>query len=141
MLVDMQEQRQAEMQGLQHPPRWGCTRKYTHTDSATTSDKDLQGHCIPWGRAQKLRGHINRETGCPWDAQLHPRGAGACSIRGFLIKGCRWCQELDPDILGYMLHRKSQLRETLSFLARKPGMMAVGWVTFQQLTRLPSLPI
>lgn len=50
-------------------------------------------------------------------------------------------KELDPEILGYMLHRKSQLRETLSFLARKPGMIAAGWVTLQQLTRLPSLPI
>lgn len=50
-------------------------------------------------------------------------------------------KELEPEILGYMLHRKSQLRETLSFLARKPEMIDAGWVTLQQLTRLPSLLI
>lgn len=39
-----------------------------------------------------------------------------------------------------MQHRKSQPRETLSFLARKPGMMAAEWVTLQQLTG-PSLSL
>lgn len=92
MPVDMQEQRQAETPGLQHQPRWGCTHSYARADSATTSDKDLQGHRVPWGRAQELRGPINTETGGSWDAQLRPRGAGAYSIPGLLKKDCRWCQ-------------------------------------------------
>lgn len=124
------------MQGLQHPPCWGCTCGYARADSATTSDKDLQGHCVLWGRAQKLRPHQQRTWG-PWDAQLCPRGAGACSIPGLFKKGCRWCQKSwTQRFLGYMLHRKSQLRETLS-VARKPGSVAAGWVTLQQLTSPP----
>lgn len=50
-------------------------------------------------------------------------------------------KELEPEILGYMLPRRSQLGETLSFLASKTGRMAAGWATLQQLPGLPFLLI
>lgn len=76
---------QVEMQELQHLPHGAAP-----TATPVLTDENLQSHCVPRDRAQ--RGHINTEPGGPWGAQLHPRGAGACSIPGLLKQG-RWCQK------------------------------------------------